>query len=132
LRPNLRQTSLSTHRSNYPPNPPPSLTSPDERQGFRLVFAGRSFINFRAAVEAPSPRVAKRNGERYGEGPVARALPLGQGRENGVTYAVDLLVDLIIGETNDPIALALHECRPPLILRDFLGRRVGGAVDFHD
>ena len=86
----------------------------------------------RAAVEAPSPRVAKRNGERYGEGPVARALSFVEGRENGVAYAIDLLVDLFVAEADHPVALALHEGRPRLILGDFLGSRMGRAVDFDD
>jgi very-short-patch-repair endonuclease len=34
--------------------------------------------------QGPSPRVAKRNGERYGEGPVARALPFGEIRMRGI------------------------------------------------
>ena len=76
--------------------------------------------------------LSPQSGERYGEGPVAKALPVAERNKNGVAHTIDLLVNLDIAEANNPIAAPLHKKRPRAVFRNLFICRMGRAVDFDD
>ena len=79
--------------------------------GGNLLGAGRERALGHEVKARRGGLLSPQSGERYGEGPVAKALPVVERNKNGVAHTIDLRVDLDIAEANNPMALPLHKKR---------------------